>query len=132
MNIGGEGPSRQGPQMCNDSIAPGIAPIVFGLCEILGAKIVAYIGHEFETRAVREWAAGQRIPSDDITQRLQVAYYVAGLLHEREGKATVQSWFQGLNPQLDDIAPAQALRDHPLEIATREVVAAAHALSAVG
>lgn len=132
MIIGSEGESRPIPRMHADSAAPGIAYVVSELCEILGVKLVAYIGHESETRVVREWAAGEWAPSEDIAQRLQIAYYVAGLLHECEGKATVQSWFQGLNPQLDDNAPAQALRDHPLEIATREVVAAAHAFSAVG
>jgi hypothetical protein len=132
MIIGSEGPSRPIPRMHSDSAAPGIAHVVSELCGILGVKLVAYIAHESETCAVREWAAGERTPSESIVQRLQVAYYVAGLLHEREGKATVQSWFRGLNPQLDDNAPAQALRDSSLEIATREVVAAARGFLAVG
>ena len=132
MTIGSEGQSRPIPRMHADSAAPDVAHVVSKLCDILGVKLVAYIGHESGTRAVRDWAAGERTPSEGIVQRLHVAYYVAGLLHEREGKATVQSWFRGLNPQLDDNAPAQALRDNPLEIATREVVAAAHAFSAVG
>lgn len=132
MTIGSDGPVRPRPGTHVDSGALSVTHVVSELCEILGMKLVAYIGHEFETRAVREWAAGERTPSDNIAQRLQVAYDVAGLLYEREGKATVQSWFRGLNPQLDNNAPAQALRDSPLEIATREVVAAARGFLAVG
>jgi hypothetical protein len=124
--------ARPGLQAHDDSIRVEIDVIVSELLEILGAKLTAYIGDVSHTRSVREWADGDRAPSAEIIQRLRVTFYVAGLLYEHEGKATVQSWFQGLNPQLADRAPARLLRDEPLDIAGPRVVAAARGFLATG
>lgn len=127
MSIDRETTARPGLQVHDDSIRFGSDTLVSKLREILGAKLVAYIGGVSHTRLVREWANGDREPSAKIVQRLRVAYHVAGLLNEREGKATVQSWFQGSNPQLDDEAPARLLRVEPLDVVAPRVVAAARA-----
>ena len=132
MSIASETSARPGLQAYNDSVRLETGDVVSGLREIVGAKLVAYIGHVSNTRSVREWADGERAPGAEVIQRLRVAYYVAGLLYEREGKATVQSWFQGMNPQLDDSAPARLLRDEPLDVVGPQVVAAARAFTAVG
>jgi len=132
MSITSETTARPGLQAYNESVRFATDDVVSGLREIVGAKLVAYIGHVSNTRSVREWADGDRAPGADVVQRLRVAYHVAGLLYEREGKATVQSWFQGMNPQLDDNAPARLLRDEPLDVAGPQVVAAARAFAAVG
>jgi hypothetical protein len=108
------------------------AEIVFGLREILGARLVAYIGHVSSTRSVGEWASGTLNPSEDTLDRLRTAYSVAVLLREREGAATVQSWFQGMNPRLGDQAPARVLRDQPIGVALPEVMAAARSFAYVG
>jgi hypothetical protein len=63
---------------------------------------------------------------------LRTAYFIAALLREREGAATVQSWFKGMNPQLDDQAPARLLRDQPLNVVGPEVTAAARSFAFVG
>ncbi|ONI65257.1 hypothetical protein ALI44B_00765 [Leifsonia sp. ALI-44-B] len=132
MSIDRETSARAGLQACDNSIRFGSALIVSELREVLGAKLVAYIGNVSHTWSVREWADGDRAPSTEIVQRLRVAYYAAGLLYEREGKATIQSWFQGLNSQLDDNAPARLLRDEPLDIVGPRGVAAARAFPAAG
>jgi hypothetical protein len=108
------------------------AEIVFGLREILGARLVAYIGHLSSTRSVGEWASGTQSPSEDTLDRLHAAYSVAVLLREREGAATVSSWFQGMNPRLGDQAPARVLRDQPIGMALPEVMAAARSFAYVG
>ena len=131
MSIASE-TSRPGLRAYNESVRFGTDDVVSGLREIVGAKLVAYIGRVSNTRSVREWADGERAPGTDVVQRLRVAYHVAGLLYEGEGKATVQSWFQGMNPQLDDNAPARLLREEPLDVAGPKVVAAARAFAAVG
>jgi hypothetical protein len=59
------------------------------LQDLLGAKLVAYIGSVKETRAVRQWADGERKPSTDVMRRLRTAYQVAALLGERDSKAVV-------------------------------------------
>ena len=74
------------------------AELVTALRELLGAKLVAYVGYVSETRAVRQWAEGQRHPSAPIERRLRLAFQVAGLLAERDDARIIQSWFEGINP----------------------------------
>ena len=59
-----------------------IPEVILGLREILGARLVAYLGGVKETRTVREWADGKRAPSSDsVRRRLRDAYQVAVMLH---------------------------------------------------
>lgn len=123
---------RPGLRAHEESVRFTPAEITSGLREILGARLVAYIGRVTSTRQVNEWATGQTKLSEDKLDRLRTAYFVAALLREREGAATVQSWFKGMNPQLDDQAPAQLLRDQPLATAGPAVAAAARAFAFIG
>jgi hypothetical protein len=108
------------------------AELVTALRELLGAKLVAYVGSVGETRAVRQWAEGQRHPSAAVERRLRLTFQVAGLLAERDDARVIQSWFQGMNPQLDDDSPARMLRDDDLDTAGPRVLAAARSFAAVG
>ena len=108
------------------------AELVAALRELLGAKLVAYVGSVGETRAVRQWAEGQRQPGAPVERRLRLAFQVAGLLAERDDARVIQSWFQGMNPQLGDDSPARMLRDEDLDIAGPRVLAAARSFAAVG
>ena len=87
-----------------------------------------------ETRAVRQWAdsADARTPSTEVVNRLRMAYRIAALLREKDSAAVVQAWFQGMNPRLDDVAPARLLREGDLEQVGPEVLAAARAFAAAG
>jgi hypothetical protein len=115
-----------------DSIRFTPEEIADGLREILGSRLVAYLGHVTSTRQVEGWATGSVALSDDKLDRLRVAYHVAALLRDHEGPATVQAWFKGMNPQLDDQAPAQLLREQPLGSAGPAVLAAARAFAFIG
>ncbi|WMY79987.1 hypothetical protein [Citricoccus sp. I39-566] len=98
---------------------------------ILGARLVAYLGGVKETRAVTDWINGKREPgSEAVKQRLRDAYQIAALLAEVEANGVVQTWFMGMNPQLDDRAPARLLRDGGPNAAT-EVLGAARAYIAM-
>lgn len=113
------------------SIRSDIAELVGQLRELLGAQLVAYLGSVTETRAVRQWADGTRKPPAEAIRRLRLAYQVAGLLTERDHPRVVQAWFQGMNPQLEDTAPARLIREgNPDEVGPR-VLAAARAFAAV-
>lgn len=101
------------------------AELVARVQRVLGSRLVAYLGDVKETRAVSQWAAGERAPSAAAVQRLQVAYLAAQVLLQRDGEAVVQAWFQGMNPGLEDEAPAWVLRRQDLESAGPAVVAAA-------
>jgi len=116
----------------DDSIRFAPTEIVGGLREILGSRLVAYLGRVNSTRQVDGWAKGTIALSDDKLERLRAAYHIAALLRDHEGSATVQAWFKGMNPQLEDQAPAQLLREQPLESAGPAVLAAARAFAFVG
>lgn len=97
------------------------------LRELLGPKLVAYVGAVRETRAVHQWADGSRTPSDAVQQRLRVALQVASMVAEAEGPRIAQAWLQGLNPQLDDRSPARLLREGELQEVGPAVIGAARA-----
>jgi hypothetical protein len=92
------------------SIKGSISSVTEQLTEILGAQLVAYIGSVKETRAVREWIAGTRVPRGDAAQRLRLAYRVAKCIADSDGIDTAQAWFQGLNPLLGNVSPARLIR----------------------
>ncbi|MBC7462177.1 MAG: hypothetical protein H7287_12515 [Thermoleophilia bacterium] len=95
---------------------------------LLGNRLVAYIGGVKETRAVRQWADGERAPSEAVQQRLRHALMAASMISERDTASIVQSWFQGANPKLEFRAPARVLRDaDDQQQAFSDVLAAAHA-----
>jgi hypothetical protein len=101
--------------------------LVSELRSALGARLVAYLGSVKETRAVRQWAEGEREPGEEVRNRLRVAYQVALPLAEAESPEIAQAWFQGLNPQLDDRSPARMLREGELDEVGPAVIAAARA-----
>jgi len=101
--------------------------VVKELIDILGAKLVAYIGGVSEARAAREWTTG-REPKDPLTvPRLRMAFRTARLIAQHDSQAVAQAWFQGLNPQLSDRSPARLLRDGNIEEVGPDVIAAARA-----
>jgi hypothetical protein len=115
-----------------DSVNLDVAPLVAELREVLGAKLVAYLAGVQETRAVRQWAEGARRMPAETEARLRLAYHVAGIVAESNGHRVVQTWFQGMNPQLEDRAPARLIREmHPNQIGP-EVLAAARAFARLG
>lgn len=113
----------------NESIRLQSAELVGFLRAILGAQLVAYIAGVTETRAVREWAEGVRRPRPTVLKRLRTAYQAAAIIEHRESRATVQAWFQGLNPSLDDRSPARVLRDGNVEQIGGAVLAAARSFA---
>ena len=102
--------------------------VVDRLRALLGNRLTAYIGGVQETRAVRQWAEGERVPGEVIQQRMRQALMAASMISEPDNAKIAQSWFQGANPKLDFQAPARLLRDAAdQQEAFSEVVAAAHA-----
>lgn len=124
--------ARGGLEAHRESVRLPEAGLVSALTEILGARLVAYIGSVKETRAVRQWAEGERRPSAEVMTRLRHAYHVAALLAEHDSGAVVQAWFQGMNPQLDDVPPARLLREGRADDAAQAVLAAARTFAAAG
>ena len=114
-----------------ESVTLPFPHLVVALRSKLGAQLVIYLGGVTDTKAVRQWAAGARRPSQVVEHRLRLVYQVAGVLAEttRTG-AVVQAWFMGANPMLEDRPPARVLRDHPVDEVSALVLAAARAFTA--
>jgi hypothetical protein len=123
---------KPGLQAYEDSIRLPFDELAARLRDILGARLVAYIARLNSTRPVKEWIEDGRKPGGETVDRLRKTYHIAALLREVEGQATVQSWFKGMNPQLDYQPPARILRDESLDEAGPEVLAAALSFAFVG
>lgn len=102
------------------------------LRELLGARLVAYLGSVKETRAVHQWADGTRQPAEETQRRLRYALRIALTIADLDGREVAQAWFQGLNPGLDDRSPASLLREGSLDEVGPEVAEAARAFLAHG
>ncbi|MGH3118591.1 MAG: hypothetical protein ACRDQ2_16055 [Gaiellales bacterium] len=106
--------------------------LVAELRNLLGPRLVAYIGSVKETRAVHQWSEGSREPDVETKRRLRDAFVVARMLVNTEPPAVVQAWFQGLNPALDDRSPARLLREGDLDDVSPQVIGAARVFLAHG
>lgn len=81
------------------------------LQEVLGSKLVGFIAGVADESAVGQWASGKRGMARSTEDRLRAAYQVFAFLQKTDNNHVVRAWFIGMNPQLDDIAPAEALRE---------------------
>jgi hypothetical protein len=88
-----------------------VSHIASALEGLLGQRLTAVIAGVSDAKAIAKWARGERAPRPDAEQRLRDAYYVTTLLLQAESPSTVRAWFSGMNPELDDRAPALALAD---------------------
>lgn len=79
------------------------------LVEIVGAPLTAYIADVSETRAVSQWIRGERKPGLRAKAALRIAYQLAKLLQDNGEAGAIEAWFQGLNPELENFAPAEIL-----------------------
>jgi hypothetical protein len=108
-----------------DAIEAPIDQIARVLQEVLSRRLTAYIAGVGDGKTVSRWANKEvtEIRDHETEQRLRVAYEIAQLLLMGDAAHTVKGWFIGLNPELDDVAPAEAIHSGQL----REALAAARA-----
>lgn len=104
-----------------------IADLVKTLQEVLGRQLVAALAG-VDVKTTDRWAEGQSKPRQESETRLRTAFQIYQLLLSRDSEHTARAWFLGLNPQLDDVSPIEALREGRL----REVVVAAKSFTLGG
>lgn len=92
------------------------------LARVLGRQLLGIIVDK-GARTIQRWISGDSAPVAEDERRLRNAYQVYLLLSPVEGDHTVRAWFMGMNPQLEDEAPAEALAADKY----REVMSAARA-----
>lgn len=124
-------PSVAEPERHGENVS-ATPELVTALCDVLGAKLVAYLSSVGDTRTVRAWAdpTDPRSPPDDVVDRLRIAHQAAVLLGQKDSAPVIQAWFQGRNPHLDDFAPARLIRKGGTTITGTTVLAAARAFAA--
>ena len=102
--------------------------VVRGVYDLLGRKLTAYLAGMRDTKAVTRWIDGTtgQARSIEVEQRVREAFVICELLRAvGEAPATIRTWFIGMNPELYDEAPVEAIRAGRL----REVRAAALAFA---
>lgn len=110
------------------AVAFEIKDIAAYLQETLGQKLVAYMAGVSDPKRVGRWAQGSQAPRPDAERRLRAAFQTFHLLLAHDSVHVVRAWFIGMNPQLDDDSPAEAIRDGRL----KEVLSAAKAFVSGG
>ena len=110
--------------------AAPVSEIAGMLQDLLSRRLTAFIAGVADGRTVSRWATGEVAEIRDYTteQRLRAAYEIAQLLMNYDAAQTVKAWFIGLNPQLGDVSPAEALREGRL----KETLSAARAFTVGG
>lgn len=105
------------------------AEIAVYLQGLLGQNLTALLAGIENPKTVARWARGQE-PHPSNLARVRNAFQIATLLELATSRQTVRSWFMGMNPSLDDRAPALVLADEPGEAPS--VMRAARAFLAHG
>ena len=101
--------------------------LVAALIDKLGVSIVAFMVDRDKT-TVRRWAKGESALPLEANRALRLVYQVFKLLESVESDHTIRAWFIGMNPQLGDQSPAEAVRDDNL----KDVLEAARAFEVGG
>lgn len=116
-------------QAHRDAVSAPITELARELQDLLSRRLTAYIAGVNDAKAVNRWASGNVTIRDPfVEQRLRTTYEVATYLLKFESRATVKAWFIGLNPQLGDEAPVNALKENRL----KDVLSAARAFAVGG
>lgn len=110
------------------SLQSSIGEIASMLQNLLSRRITAYAVGVNDAKTISRWAneevAGVR--NEEVERKLRTAYQVALMLLAVDAPTTVKAWFMGMNPDLDDVSPIEAIRAGE----DREVINAARAFIA--
>jgi hypothetical protein len=93
------------------------------LAKVVTQSLIAYMTRTTE-RAVRDWISGcAQQPHYEAEKRLLAATTALFILRKAEAPQTIKRWFINSNPNLDDLSPAESIREGNL----RSVLRAARA-----
>lgn len=124
-NIQAGGNTRTGAQ--DRSALISVYDISGVLERAFGRQLLSLIVGE-NVDAVQLWSTGDLEPSEENERRLRNAHKVYELLCTAEDDRTIRAWFMGMNSQLEDTSPAEALADDQV----RNVMVSARAFVSAG
>lgn len=110
----------------------GFSDMVTVLNDNLGPALTQLIAGK-DRQTITRWMASKQLPKSlEVERRIRAAYQIFMFLaHDPQAPQsphTVRAWFMGMNGQLDDMSPAEAIAENR----TREAMAAARAYRAGG
>lgn len=109
-------------QVHRQALTASISDIARLLQEVLSRRLTAYIAGVKDGKTVTRWSTGEvtEIRDYETEQRLRTAYEITHLLlGSGDSGLTVRAWFIGLNSQLGDVSPAEAIHEGRLQDAMR-------------
>lgn len=109
------------------AVEMGVSDIAAALQGQLGQALLGVIVNK-NARTLTRWANGAVRPPQASEQLLRDTFQVVELLTSAESADVARAWFMGMNPQLDDESPAEALSTGR----ARDVMAAARSFAAHG
>lgn len=109
----------------NEAIRHELPTVVGELRSVLGAKLVAYIAGVDSTGTIRDWADRTCVPTTETIETLRLTYRIVRRMEQISGGVAIASWFQGMNPLLEDRSPARVLRESADHAGRAHVLAAA-------
>jgi len=108
------------------SVLEELALLINVLRDTLGVGMVARMAGVTETRAVHQWADGQRaVRSPSVANKLRLAYQATALLTQEHPPEVAARWFEYPCPSLDYRSPSSALASSPPEIVGQGFISAA-------
>jgi hypothetical protein len=104
-------------QLHRQAMQASISDIARHLQEVLSRRLTAFAAGVQEGKTVTRWANGEvtEIRDVEVERRLRTTYEISQLLLLQESPQTVKAWFIGMNPELDDVSPVEAIHDGNLK-----------------
>lgn len=101
-----------------------IGEIARSLHGMLGTALLMYMLDIKDPKTITRWASGQveSIRNIEVERRLRAVDQVVEILLEVDSPPTIRGWFLGMDPTLDDEAPADAIRAGQLQDALSAAV----------
>ncbi|MGW3385247.1 XRE family transcriptional regulator [Streptomyces albogriseolus] len=94
-----------------DTTEQPIAEIARFLQDTFSQRVAAHIAGVEDPKQVGRWARSQNTPRFDSECRLRTAYQVFIYISNCENRHIARAWMMGMNPQLEDDSPIQAIAD---------------------
>jgi hypothetical protein len=88
-----------------------MADVAQELQNVLTQRLTAYVVGLSDGRDIGRYARGERKPHPGTDAKLRELYHLVSLMKEQEDAETIQIWFLGRNPDLEDKSPAKILHE---------------------
>lgn len=108
VSIQAASPARRAHDLYSKSVQLDIGDVAADLQQHLGHDLLAVIVNK-DVRTLTRWSSGTAHPPGAEEKLLRDAYLVLEVLLTLEESSVSRAWFMGMNPQLDDASPAEAL-----------------------